>query len=148
LKRLHSRSAIRDPQSGGSLLVLFRVFLIETLDTTSSVNQLLLAGEERMAVRADFNVNVFLGRSRRPGMAAGANDVTFDVFWMNSFFHFHFSFYLNNFDNCLQPFLCIATGAKPRANGKTHNYPIISYCVKAPRAIALAKSSSRGTLAD
>ena len=89
----HSRSAIRYPQSGGSLLVLPAVFLLESLDAARGVNQLLFAGEERMAVRADFNVNVFLGRTRRPRVPAGADDMTFDVFGMNSFFHFHFSFF-------------------------------------------------------
>ena len=41
---------IFNPQLGGSLLVPFGVFLLETLDAPSSVNQLLLAGEERVAV--------------------------------------------------------------------------------------------------
>src|SRR5262245_41230145 len=53
-----------------------------------------------MAVRADFNVNVLLGRTRRPGMPAGAYDLAFDIFWMNSFFHSHFSFYLNKIIIC------------------------------------------------
>src|SRR5262249_47171789 len=119
-----------NPQSGGSLLVLLGVFLLETLDAARGVYQLLFAGEERMTVRADFHVNVLLGRSRRPRVAAGANDVTFDVFGMNSFFHFHFSFYLNKFDHCLHPLLYISTGAKPGSNGKAQKYPNNSYCVK------------------
>ena len=48
------------PLSGGCLLVPFAVFLLETLDAARRVNQLLFAGEERMAARADFHVNVFL----------------------------------------------------------------------------------------
>src|SRR5262245_64226791 len=93
------------PQSGGSFLVLFGVFLLETLDAARRVNQLLFAGEERVAVRADFHVNVFLRRTSRPRMTAGANDPTFDIFRMNSFFHSLFSFYLNlnKSCHCLQP---------------------------------------------
>src|SRR5262245_8285195 len=93
------------PQSGGSLLVLFGVFLLESLDAARRLNQLLFAGEERVAVRADFHVNVFLRRTSRPRMTAGANDPAFDIFRMNSFFHSLFSFYLNlnKSCHCLQP---------------------------------------------
>jgi hypothetical protein len=79
-------------QSGGSLLVPPPVFLLKALDAARRVNQLLFSGEERMAIRANFDVNVFLGRTRGPGGAAGAYDMAFDIFWMNSFFHFRFSF--------------------------------------------------------
>jgi hypothetical protein len=82
------------PLSGGSLLVPFAVFPLETLDAARRVNQLLFAGEERVAVRADFHVNVFLRRTSRPRMTAGANDPAFHIFRMNSFFHYRFSFYL------------------------------------------------------
>src|SRR5215470_2584261 len=71
------------PQLGGSLLVLFCVFLLETLDATRCVNQLLLAGEEWVTVRAYFHVNVFLRRTSRPRMTAGANDSAFDILRMN-----------------------------------------------------------------
>src|SRR5262245_32219085 len=81
------------PLSGGSLLVLFGVFLLETLDAARRVYQLLFAGEERVAVRADFHMNVFLGRTSRPRMTAGANDPAFDIFRMNSFFHSRFSLF-------------------------------------------------------
>src|SRR5215471_11638929 len=79
------------------------VLLLEPLDATRCVDQLLFPREERVAVRADFNVNLFLRRTRGPCGAAGASDMAFDIFGMNSFFHFHFSFYLNKSDNCLQP---------------------------------------------
>jgi hypothetical protein len=52
--------------SGGRLLVPFGVFLLETLDAARRVNQLLFAGEERVAVRANFHVNLFLRRTGRP----------------------------------------------------------------------------------
>jgi hypothetical protein len=41
---------------------LFAVALVETIDASSRVHQLLLAGKKRMASRADFNVQItFLG---------------------------------------------------------------------------------------
>jgi hypothetical protein len=117
-------------QSGGSLLVLFGVFPLETLDAARSVNQLLFAGEERMAVRTDFHVNVFLCRTSRPRMTAGANDPAFDIFRMNSFFHSLFSFYLNKSRSLLTAMTSVATGAKRAIDGKAQKYPIDSYCVK------------------
>ena len=127
---LFPQTAICNPQSGGSLLVLFGVFLLETLDAARSVNQLLFAGEERVAVRADFHVNVFLRRTSRPRMTAGANDSAFDIFWMNSFFHSHFSFYLNKSRSSLAAMTHDITGAKRANDGKAQKYPIKSCCVK------------------
>jgi hypothetical protein len=124
------QSAIRNPQSGGSLLVLFGVFLLETLDAACSVNQLLFAGEERVAIRADFHMNIFLRRTRRPRMTACANDPAFDIFRMNSFFHSYFSFYLNKSWSLLKAMTSVKTGAKRAIDGKAQKYPIISYCVK------------------
>jgi len=119
------------PQSGGSFLVLPSVFLLKALDATRRVNQLLFAGEERMAIRADFDVNVFLGRTRRPGGAAGANDMTFDVFWMNSFFHFRFSFINLTFRSLLAVYDPMSLPAQKSATyGKAQKYPINSYRVK------------------
>jgi hypothetical protein len=75
--------------SGRGFFSFLTVLLLETLDATCCVDQLLFPRKERMAVRADFNVNFFLRRTRGPGSAAGAaSDMAFDVFGMNSFFHF------------------------------------------------------------
>jgi hypothetical protein len=89
--------------SGGRLFGFFTVLPLETLDATRCVDQLLFPREERVAVRADFHVNLFLRRTRGPCGPAGASDMAFDIFGMNSFFHFYFSFYLNKSENCLQP---------------------------------------------
>src|SRR5262245_19854574 len=72
----------------GAGFFLLRVFLLESFDATRGIDQLLFAGEKRMAIRANFNVDLFFGRTRRARGAAGAHDLTFDVFGMNAFFHF------------------------------------------------------------
>src|SRR5437879_5355332 len=60
------------------------VLAAEALDATSGVHQFLLAGEKRMAARADFYVNVALmGRTRRKGAAARAMHAHFVVCRMN-----------------------------------------------------------------
>jgi hypothetical protein len=74
------------------LIFLLSILLLEAFNATRRINQLLLTGKERMAVRADFDVNLLLGRTCRPGCAAGANDVTFLIFGMDTWFHFNFSF--------------------------------------------------------
>lgn len=71
--RFHLKSVLRTGLSANSGRILksaiescsgcclFAVFLVEALDAASGVNQFLLAREEWMASRADFNVNLFLG---------------------------------------------------------------------------------------
>src|SRR5580765_8066377 len=62
---------------------------VESVDAAGRINQLLLAGEERMAGRADFHVQVFLlGRPCFKTLAAGATYGYFFVFRVNSGFHF------------------------------------------------------------
>src|SRR2546421_10727298 len=51
---------------------------LEALDPAAGVDQLLLAGVERMAGGADFDVDFRLGRPRRELVPAGAADVSFD----------------------------------------------------------------------
>ena len=50
------------------------VFLLEPLDAAGRIDQLLLAGEERMAIRANFNADQLAleGRARFKHVAAGA----------------------------------------------------------------------------
>ena len=60
----------------------------ETLHTSAAVQNLLLAGVERMAVRADFQVNVFTqSRSRLNHVPAAAGCRDFLVFGMNVGLH-------------------------------------------------------------
>lgn len=41
------------------------IALVESIDTAGRINQLLLAGKERMAVRANFHMKVFAQRRTR-----------------------------------------------------------------------------------
>ena len=46
-------------------LLLQAETLVEAINTSTGVNQLLLAGIERVALGADFNANVLLGGASR-----------------------------------------------------------------------------------
>src|SRR5215472_12680668 len=61
--------------------------LREPLDTALGIDQLLLAREERMAVRADFKMQLFFGRACLPRRAARAPGVNVEVLRVNSFSH-------------------------------------------------------------
>jgi len=65
------------------------VATIESIDATRGVNQLLLAGEKRMASRTNFYVQIaLLGRTCLKTFAARASYRDFAIFRMNSSFHF------------------------------------------------------------
>src|ERR1700722_2292133 len=66
-----------------------RVFLLETFHTTCRIDQLLLAGEEGMAVRANFDAYhvAFNRRARVKRVAAGAVHLHGVIIGMDSFFH-------------------------------------------------------------
>ena len=64
------------------------VTLVEAIDASCGIDQLLLTRKEWMASRTDFDVQVtFLRRAGLERLAASAGDGNFDVFWMNSWFH-------------------------------------------------------------
>ena len=70
---------------GGGFLA---IALVEAIDASSGIDQLLLSGEERMASRTNFDVQIaFLGRASLEGLAASAANGYFDVFRVNSWFH-------------------------------------------------------------
>ena len=70
---------------GGGFLA---IALVEAIDASGGIDQLLLAGKERVASGTDFNVQVtFLGGASFEGLAARAGDGDIDVFWVNSWFH-------------------------------------------------------------
>ena len=71
--------------SGGGVGVL----LGETFDAAGGVNQLLLAGEERMAIRADFDIQPVAldGRTSREIVAAGAMHRYGVIVGVNTGFH-------------------------------------------------------------
>jgi len=61
--------------------------LVETVNTSTGVNQLLLAGIERVALRADFNADVLLGGTGRKDVATGAANGGLFVVRMDAFSH-------------------------------------------------------------
>jgi hypothetical protein len=61
--------------------------LREPLDPPFGIDQLLAAGEERMAIIADFEVQLRLGRPRLPRRAACAPDFDLVVLRVNPFLH-------------------------------------------------------------
>ena len=70
---------------GGWLLA---IALVEAIDASRGIDQLLFAGEERVASRANFDVQVaLLGRAGLERLAASAGNSYIDVFWVNSWFH-------------------------------------------------------------
>src|SRR5581483_617127 len=64
-----------------------RILLLEPVDAALGVDQLLLAGEEGMAVAADVEVQVAVGGPRLPGGAAGAVDLGGGVGGVDVFAH-------------------------------------------------------------
>ena len=70
--------------SGG----FFAVALVEAVDASGGIDQLLLAGKERVASGTNFDVQVtFLGRASLESLAARTGDCNINVFWVNSWFH-------------------------------------------------------------
>ena len=71
-----------------ALRLLFHIeALLEAINTSASVNQLLLAGIERMALGADINLHLFLrGTGLECFTAYAANDA-FAVLGMDVFLH-------------------------------------------------------------
>ena len=71
----------------------FQNFLLEAIDAAFGVHQLLAAGEERVAVGADFQVDIALvSGSRGKRVPARAHDAYFVVNGMNVLFHYFPSF--------------------------------------------------------
>ena len=61
--------------------------LVETINTSTGVNQLLLAGIERVALGADFNSDVLLGGTGRKDVATSTTDRCLFVLGMDTFLH-------------------------------------------------------------
>lgn len=91
----HARARMHSVRFQKGLLSLccrtFRCALIllhEFFDAAGRVNQLLFAGEEGMALRADFNALLANGAAHPKGIAACAGDRAQPVIGMDVFFHF------------------------------------------------------------
>src|SRR5262245_8621554 len=63
------------------------VLAVEALDPARGVDELLLAREERMARRAELDVDRLLRGARLDDIAAGADDLRLLVARMNTFLH-------------------------------------------------------------
>jgi hypothetical protein len=63
------------------------VAALETLDTPSGIDELLLAREERVALVAQLRVQFRLGGTSGKGVATGASDLGLDVLGMGVGFH-------------------------------------------------------------
>ena len=71
-------------------LRLNAVFLVELIDTTACRSSFLLTGVERMALRANLYVDLFLGGTGNELVAAVAGNLSLIISWMDSFSHdFH-----------------------------------------------------------
>ena len=67
----------------------FAVALVEAIDASCRIDQLLFSGKERVTRRTNFDVQVtFLGGASLERLATRAADRNLNVFWMNSWFHF------------------------------------------------------------
>ena len=61
--------------------------LVEPINTSTGVNQLLLAGVERVALGADFNSDVLLGGTGRKDVATGTANGGLFVLGVDTFSH-------------------------------------------------------------
>ena len=61
--------------------------LVETINTSTGVDQLLLAGVERVALGADLNTDLLLGRTGCEHVATCATDSSLFVVRMDAFSH-------------------------------------------------------------
>lgn len=67
---------------------LFEVeLLLELINSTARINKLLFSGEERMALRANIDAQIVLGRSGHESLTASALNRYFLVFGMKIFLH-------------------------------------------------------------
>jgi len=70
--------------------------LLETIYTSAGIHEFLLAREKRMALGANFNTDVALGRTGFDYLAAGTSDSSLLIVGMDSFLHrFHLSSRVN-----------------------------------------------------
>ena len=65
------------------------VALVKSIHAAGGVDELLLAGEKRMAGRADFHMQVaFFGRTCLKSLTASTSNGDFRIVGMNSWFHY------------------------------------------------------------
>ena len=84
------------------LASLVGVAALKALNTSAGVNQLLLASVERMALGANFDVDLGLGGTSFDDITASAGNGAVNVVRMDTLFH---SFHLNSGSDVLGPYL-------------------------------------------
>src|ERR1700736_3527807 len=90
-----ARGPLQDPRDGLSKEQLaslgfrrYRILLAEFIDATAGIHNFLLAGIERMAIGANFDLQILAnGRASLEMVAAGASDFDDFIFWMDAGFH-------------------------------------------------------------
>ena len=82
-KKPHHVSVVRSVR-----ILLQAKTLVEAINTSTGVNQLLLAGIERVALGADFNTNVLLSGAGRKDVATSTANRGLFVFGVDTFLHF------------------------------------------------------------
>ena len=83
-----TKSALPNGKALEKHFLLAAETLVETLDASAGVDQLLLASVERMALGANFNTDVFFGRTDFHGISTSAFNGGLGILRMNSWFHF------------------------------------------------------------
>ena len=84
-------SAVRMMFSFSLLAGLVGVTALEALDTAAAVDQLLLAGVERMALAANFDTDLRLRGTGLDDVASGAGDGAIHIIRMDAFLHCNFT---------------------------------------------------------
>ena len=74
-------------QQHGLVILLDTESLVETVNTSTGVNQLLLAGIERVALGADFDLDVLLGRTGSKNVTTSTTDGGLFIVRMDAFSH-------------------------------------------------------------
>ena len=82
------RAASSESVASGRPLLLHTVLGKELINSTRAIDELLLAGEEWVALRADFNVDVLRRRTRVENVATSTGDGGLGIFRMNPGLHF------------------------------------------------------------
>lgn len=68
-------------------LLLHAKTFFESVNTSARIDQLLTAGEERMALGTDFHTDILFCGTCMDHFAAGAGDRGVYILWMDSVFH-------------------------------------------------------------
>ncbi len=76
-----------DSPAPKKISLLLAKTLVELVNTSASVNELLLAGKERMALGADIYSHITLGGLGLNNLAARANNLSVLIFGMDTVLH-------------------------------------------------------------